>query len=88
MEIASFRKEFPQAVCLALTATATKQVQHDIVANLNMDTPDILVASFNRPNIFLNIERKEDAKPSQTLKPSSLRCIRKRNNLLFFKKTG
>ena len=61
MEIASFRKEFPQAVCLALTATATKQVQHDIVANLNMDTPDILVASFNRPNIFLNIERKEDA---------------------------
>lgn len=61
MEIANFRKEFPRAVCLALTATATRQVQNDIVANLKMDTPDILVASFNRPNILLNVERKTDA---------------------------
>lgn len=61
MEIANFRKEFPKAVCLALTATATKQVQQDIVKNLNMETPDVLVASFNRPNIFLNVLPKTDA---------------------------
>lgn len=60
MEISKFRKEFPRAICLALTATATKQVQHDIVSNLNMDTPDILVASFNRPNIFLNVQLKSN----------------------------
>ncbi|WP_407398738.1 RecQ family ATP-dependent DNA helicase [Treponema sp.] len=60
MEISKFRKEFPQAVCLALTATATKQVQDDIVTNLCMDTPDILVASFNRPNILLNVVRKNE----------------------------
>lgn len=60
MEIARMRKEFPQAVFLALTATATKQVQSDIVKNLGMDNPDILVASFNRPNILLNVERKTE----------------------------
>ncbi|MBQ0039316.1 MAG: ATP-dependent DNA helicase RecQ [Treponema sp.] len=60
MEIAGMRKEFPKAVFLALTATATKQVQADIIRNLNMDTPDVLVASFNRPNILLNVQRKTE----------------------------
>lgn len=60
MEISKIRNEFPKAVFLALTATATKQVQHDIVKNLNMDNPEVLVASFNRPNLLLNVERKED----------------------------
>lgn len=60
LEISKARKEFPNAVFLALTATATRQVQNDIVKNLDMDNPDILVASFNRPNIFLGVEPKAD----------------------------
>lgn len=60
MEIAAFRNEFKDAVCLALTATATKQVQADIVRNLKLKKPAVLVASFNRSNIFLNVQPRTD----------------------------
>lgn len=60
MEIADFRNEFKDAVCLALTATATKQVQADIVRNLKLKKPAVLVSSFNRSNIFLNVQPRTD----------------------------
>ncbi|MBQ6029324.1 MAG: ATP-dependent DNA helicase RecQ, partial [Treponema sp.] len=60
MEIAAFRNEFKGAVCLALTATATKQVQADIVLNLKLKKPAVLVSSFNRSNIFLNVQPRTD----------------------------
>ena len=60
MEIAAFRNEFKNAVCLALTATATKQVQADIVRNLKLKKPAVLVSSFNRSNIFLNVQPRTD----------------------------
>ena len=60
MEIAAFRKRFKDAVCLALTATATKQVQTDIVKNLKLKNPAVLVASFNRSNIFLDVQPRTD----------------------------
>ena len=60
MEIAAFRNRFKDAVCLALTATATKQVQEDIVRNLKLKKPAVLVASFNRSNIFLNVQPRTD----------------------------
>ena len=56
MEIAAFRNEFKGAVCLALTATATKKVQDDIIKNLRMKKPATFVASFNRSNIYLNVQ--------------------------------
>lgn len=58
LEIASVREQFPKAVCLALTATATKQVRTDIITHLKMDSPEVMVASFNRPNLFLEVRRK------------------------------
>src|SRR5574344_203009 len=61
LEIASVREQFPKAVCLALTATATKQVRADIIKQLHLETPAVLVASFNRPNIFLEVKRKSKA---------------------------
>lgn len=61
MEIASVREQFPRAVCLALTATATKVVQNDIARHLKMESPSILVSSFNRPNLFLEVKRKSNA---------------------------
>ena len=60
MEIAAFRNRFKNAVCLALTATATKQVQADIVRNLKLKNPAVLVSSFNRSNIFLNVQPRTD----------------------------
>ena len=61
LDIAQIKKQFPQSVCLALTATATEQVKKDIIHQLKMEEPKVLCASFNRPNIFLHVERK--AKP-------------------------
>lgn len=60
LEIASIRRQFPSAVCLALTATATAQVQKDVVKNLALQDPDILVSSFDRPNIFLSVKSKNN----------------------------
>lgn len=60
LEIASVRNQFPQAVCLALTATATKRVQKDIIKILKMENPAVLISSFNRPNIFLEVCKKEN----------------------------
>ncbi len=59
MEITHIRNQFPKSVFLALTATATKQVQADIIKNLRMENPEIFMASFNRPNIFLQVIKKD-----------------------------
>ncbi|WP_287282085.1 DNA helicase RecQ [Treponema sp.] len=61
LEIAKIRKQFPKAVCLALTATATARVRQDIVRLLELDNPEILISSFNRKNIYLEVRRKINA---------------------------
>lgn len=74
LEIASIRKQFPNAVCLALTATATEQVRFDIAQNLALKNPEILISSFNRPNIYLDVQQKTDGL-SQVVE-----CIRRHND--------
>jgi len=65
-QLARLQSIFPRAAWLALTATATPRVQRDIVANLEMKNPLILVASFNRTNLFYEVIPKQ--KPfAQTL---------------------
>lgn len=61
MEISAVKSLFPDAVLLALTATATEQVRKDIVRNLKMTNPAIMVSSFNRENIFLEVRPKRNA---------------------------
>jgi len=60
-ELASARKElFPEAVCMALTATATPRVRDDIRKTLEFKDSDEFIASFDRPNLFLKIADKDD----------------------------
>ena len=61
LEISNIRAQFKDAVFLALTATATAQVQEDITAHLRMKTPEVFVAGFNRANIFLEVRPKRNA---------------------------
>ena len=43
---------------IALTATATPKVQHDIQKNLGMTNANVFKASFNRPNLYYEIRPK------------------------------
>jgi ATP-dependent DNA helicase RecQ len=42
---------------LALTATATPEVRRDIASALQMQDPRIFVAGFDRPNLFIEVDR-------------------------------
>ena len=46
---------------LALTATASPPVRKEIVERLDMRDPDVLVRGFDRPNIWLGVERFHEA---------------------------
>jgi ATP-dependent DNA helicase RecQ len=43
---------------IALTATATPKVQSDIVKNLGLRNPKIFISSFNRPNLYYEVQPK------------------------------
>jgi ATP-dependent DNA helicase RecQ len=44
---------------IALTATATPKVQHDIQKNLGMGNALVFKSSFNRPNLYYEIRQKD-----------------------------
>jgi ATP-dependent DNA helicase RecQ len=56
----------PDIPVIALTATATPKVQSDIVHNLGLKDPAIFISSFNRPNLYYEIQPK--IKKDQTSK--------------------
>lgn len=56
----------PDVPVIALTATATPKVQSDIVKNLGLRDPNILISSFNRTNLYYEIQPK--IKKDQTVK--------------------
>ncbi len=49
-----------KAPIIALTATATPKVQHDIQKNLDMLHATVFKSSFNRPNLYYEIRQKTD----------------------------
>jgi ATP-dependent DNA helicase RecQ len=51
---------------IALTATATPKVQNDIVKNLGLRDPEIFISSFNRSNLYYEVQPK--MKKDQTVK--------------------
>jgi len=66
-KLVELRNEFPDAVFVALTATATPRVQDDIVKSLKLKNAKKYVASFDRQNLYLEISPKYDAL-NQTVK--------------------
>ena len=59
-QLAEFRRNLPNAVCIALTATATPRVRQDIKTSLNIDAAGEHVASFDRKNLMIRIVSKVD----------------------------
>lgn len=56
--IRSIVSEIAERPMMALTATATPKVQHDIMKNLGMESATIFQSSFNRPNLLYRIQQK------------------------------
>src|SRR5215467_12399806 len=56
----------PDVPVIALTATATPKVQSDIIKNLGLRNPTIFISSFNRPNLYYEIQPK--IKKEETIK--------------------
>ncbi len=59
-QIVVLRNQFPRAVWMALTATATPRVQQDIWDSLKFQDGKKFVASFDRENLFLQLINKSD----------------------------
>lgn len=58
-QLTLIKREFPEKPIMALTATATAEVQADIIVQLSMKKPLIVKGSFDRPNLMIRIARKD-----------------------------
>ena len=59
-QLAKLRSAFPGAGIHGYTATATPQVRQDICYHLGLVSPNVLVGSFDRPNLQYRVERRYD----------------------------
>lgn len=57
-QLGKLREEFPDASFHAFTATATGRVRNDIVSELRLQDPLVLVGSFDRPNLLYRVLRR------------------------------
>ena len=67
-QMIQLRERYPQVPAIALTATATKRVQQDIIQQLGLKQPSVHIASFNRPNLYYEVFPKESRSYNQLLK--------------------
>ena len=65
-QLALLRERFPSASIHAFTATATPRVRDDIVSQLQLREPEVLVGIFDRPNLVYRVVPRTD-RMAQTL---------------------
>jgi ATP-dependent DNA helicase RecQ len=59
-QLRALRSAFPDVAVHAYTATATPQVRGDIVGELGLRQPRVLVGSFDRPNLIYRVRPRTD----------------------------
>jgi ATP-dependent DNA helicase RecQ len=60
-QLAPLREHFPGASVHGYTATATEQVRRDIIAQLQLRDPEVLVGNFDRPNLTYRVWPRHEA---------------------------
>ncbi len=58
-QVAKLRDLLPEVPFMALTATATERVRADVINHLRLRSPEVFVASFNRPNLTYRVTPKD-----------------------------
>jgi ATP-dependent DNA helicase RecQ len=58
--LASLKNHFPTIPIAAYTATATPEVRDDIVRQLQLENPVVLVGDFHRANLTYHVQRRQD----------------------------
>jgi ATP-dependent DNA helicase RecQ len=61
-QLAELKTRFPQASVHAYTATATQRVRADILEQLRLQKPTVLVGTFDRPNLLYRVIPRVDAR--------------------------
>jgi ATP-dependent DNA helicase RecQ len=59
-QLSQLKTLFPAASVHAYTATATKHVRDDIVAQLALKNPEVLIGNFDRPNLIYRVLPRQD----------------------------
>jgi len=59
-ELGMLKEAFPHVGIHAYTATASEKVRQDVAEQLQLTDPDILVGSFDRPNLIYKVQRRAD----------------------------
>lgn len=60
-KLSILKEIFPQCPVMALTATATPEVEQDIMTQLAMRQPALIKRSFDRPNLTIRINQRTQA---------------------------
>jgi ATP-dependent DNA helicase RecQ len=81
-QLSSLRANFPGCAIAAFTASATRQVRHDIIAQLKLRNPDKYIASFHRPNLRY-IVRECEPGTQETLLLRALRAYGDGNLIVY-----
>jgi ATP-dependent DNA helicase RecQ len=80
--LSALREHFPGQPIAAFTASATRRVRHDILAQLRLREPDRYIASFYRPNLRYLV-RQCDALTQLRLMVSALRAHAGENAIVY-----
>lgn len=80
------REAFPEASLHAYTATATEQVRRDIITQLRLREPAVLVGNFDRPNLTYRVlprfelfRQVREVLDRHSGEPGIIYCIRRRD---------
>jgi ATP-dependent DNA helicase RecQ len=81
-QLSRLREKFPESPIAAFTASATRHVRHDILAQLALRNPDKYIASFHRPNLHYLVRECATAE-QMSLLVAALRYYREGNVIVY-----